>query len=91
MGVHISFDKHVSSLDELLSMSAPYFAKVKFESKIDPTIEKHLKVSTQLKCRSGALTMTSRSLRTSESRLSPLRTYSKTTSNFKRNSLTSYL
>ena len=45
MGLRISFDKHVSSLDELLEMSAPYFAKVKFESKIDPNIEKHLKVS----------------------------------------------
>lgn len=45
MGLRISFDKHVSSLDELLEMSAPYFAKVKFESKIDSQIEKHLKVS----------------------------------------------
>ena len=40
----MSFDKHVSSLDELLNMSAPYFSKVKFESRIDPQIEQHLKV-----------------------------------------------
>lgn len=40
----MSFDKHVSSLDELLDMSAPYFSKVKFESRINPNIEQHLKV-----------------------------------------------
>lgn len=40
----MSFDKHVSSLDELLDMSAPYFSKVKFESRINPKIEQHLKV-----------------------------------------------
>lgn len=41
----MSFDKHVSSLDELLDMSAPYFSKVKFESRINQKIEQHLKVS----------------------------------------------
>jgi hypothetical protein len=40
----MSFDKHVSSLDELLDMSAPYFSKVKFESRINPKIEQHIKV-----------------------------------------------
>jgi hypothetical protein len=44
MGIRMSFDKHVSSLDELLDMSAPYFSKVKFESRINPKIEQHLKV-----------------------------------------------
>jgi hypothetical protein len=44
MGVRMSFDKHVSSLDELLDMSAPYFSKVRFESRINPNIEQHLKV-----------------------------------------------
>ena len=34
MGVKLSIDKHVSNLDELLEMSAQYFQKVKFESKI---------------------------------------------------------
>lgn len=45
MGIRMSFDKHVSSLDELLDMSAPYFSKVKFESRINPKIEQHIKVS----------------------------------------------
>lgn len=41
----MSFDKHVSSLDELLEMTASYFQKIKFESKIDPRIESHIKVA----------------------------------------------
>jgi hypothetical protein len=45
MGLNLSIDKHVSSLDELLEMSASYFNKVKFESKISPSITQHLKVS----------------------------------------------
>jgi hypothetical protein len=45
MGIRMSFDKHVSNLDELLDMSAPYFQKVKFESRIDPRIEQHIKVT----------------------------------------------
>jgi len=45
MGSNLSIDKHVSSLDELLEMSASYFHKVKFESKISPDITQHLKVS----------------------------------------------
>jgi hypothetical protein len=45
MGTNLSIDKHVSSLDELLEMSASYFHKVKFESKISPEITQHLKVS----------------------------------------------
>lgn len=40
----MSFDKHVSSLNELLEMSAPYFSKVKFESRINTKIEQHIKV-----------------------------------------------
>jgi len=35
MGIRISIDKHVSNLEELLEMSPAYFAKLKFESKID--------------------------------------------------------
>ena len=46
MGSNLSIDKHVSSLDELLEMSASYFHKVKFESKISGDITQHLKVST---------------------------------------------
>ena len=46
MGTNLSIDKHVSSLDELLEMSASYFHKVKFESKISPEITQHLKEST---------------------------------------------
>lgn len=45
MGLRMSIDKHVSSLDELLDMSAQYFNKVKFESKISPDISQHLKVT----------------------------------------------
>lgn len=44
MGIRMSFDKHVSSLDELIDLSAPYYQKVKFESKIDPRISQHIKV-----------------------------------------------
>jgi hypothetical protein len=49
MGKNLSIDKHVSSLEELLEMSASYFNKVKFESKISPSITQHLKVSWSLK------------------------------------------
>ena len=45
MGQSFSIDKHVSSLDDLLDMSAYYFSKVKFESRISPDITQHLKVS----------------------------------------------
>jgi hypothetical protein len=44
MGKNLSIDKHVSSLEELLEMSASYFNKVKFESKISPSITQHLKI-----------------------------------------------
>ena len=44
MGIRMSFDKHVSSLDELLDMPVSYFQKVKFESKIDSRINQHIKV-----------------------------------------------
>jgi hypothetical protein len=44
MGLRMSIDKHVSSLDELLDMSALYFNKIKFESKVNPDITQHLKV-----------------------------------------------
>ena len=40
----MSFDKHVSTLDELLDLGATYFSKIHFEYKIDPRIEKHIKV-----------------------------------------------
>ena len=45
MGLRMSIDKHVSSLDELLDMSALYFNKIKFESKVNPDITQHLKVT----------------------------------------------
>ena len=45
MGLRMSIDKHVSSLDELLDMSAVYFNKIKFEAKVSPEIAQHLKVS----------------------------------------------
>lgn len=45
MGQRLSIDKYVSNLHELLDMSAIYFEKVKFESKISPDIKQHLKVS----------------------------------------------
>lgn len=45
MGLRLSIDKHVSSLDEILDMSAHYFSRVKFESKISSEITQHLKVS----------------------------------------------
>ena len=45
MGQSFSIDKHVSSLDDLLDMSAYYFSKVKFESRISHDITQHLKVS----------------------------------------------
>ena len=38
MGTKISIDKHVSTLDDILEMSSTYFEKIKFESKISPTI-----------------------------------------------------
>jgi hypothetical protein len=38
MGTKISIDKHVSSLDDILDMPPAYFEKIKFESKISPTI-----------------------------------------------------
>ena len=38
MGTKISIDKHVSTLDDILEMSPPYFEKIKFESKISPDI-----------------------------------------------------
>ena len=44
MGAKISIDKHVSNLHELLEMSAQYFQKVKFESKISGDLTQHLKV-----------------------------------------------
>lgn len=46
MGVRLSIDKHVSNLHELLEMSAQYFQKVRFASKISGDIKQHLKVST---------------------------------------------
>ena len=45
MGARLSIDKHVSSLDELLDMTATYFSKVKFQSSISPQIMQHLKVT----------------------------------------------
>jgi len=45
MGQTFSIDKHVSSLDDLLDLSAYYFSKVKFESRISADITQHLKVS----------------------------------------------
>jgi len=45
MGVRLSIDKHVSNLHELLEMSAQYFQKVRFASKISGDIKQHLKVS----------------------------------------------
>ena len=44
MGVKCSIDKHVSNLDEVLEISAQYYQKVKFESKIKEDISHHLKV-----------------------------------------------
>jgi hypothetical protein len=44
MGTKISIDKHVSNLDDILEMSPSYFDKIKFESKIAPSITQHLKV-----------------------------------------------
>ena len=52
MGGKISIDKHVSNLQELLEMSAQYFQKVKFESKISADLTQHLKVCYQVHCRS---------------------------------------
>ena len=48
MGTKISVDKHVSSLDDILEMSPAYFDKIKFESKISPTITQHLKVTLRI-------------------------------------------
>lgn len=45
MGVKISIDKHVSELDDILEMKPNYLSKVQFESKINPDITQHLKVS----------------------------------------------
>ena len=45
MGVKISIDKHVSELDDILEMSPHYLSRVQFESKIEPEITQHLKVS----------------------------------------------
>jgi hypothetical protein len=45
MGLKLSIDKHVSNLDEVLEISAQYYQKVKFESKIKDEITHHLKVS----------------------------------------------
>ena len=45
MGVKCSIDKHVSNLDDVLEISAQYYQKVKFESKIKDEISHHLKVS----------------------------------------------
>lgn len=45
MGLKLSIDKHVSNLDEVLEISAQYYSKVKFESKIKDDITHHLKVS----------------------------------------------
>jgi hypothetical protein len=44
MGTKISIDKHVSNLDDILDMPPTYFDKIKFESKISPSITQHLKV-----------------------------------------------
>lgn len=44
MGTKLSIDKHVSNLHELLEMTAQYFQKVKFESKISGNLTQHLKV-----------------------------------------------
>ena len=63
MGERFSFDKHVSSLDDLLEMSALYFSKVKFESKLSPEICQHLKVSPFFsRYRFGASAKTSQNL-----------------------------
>ena len=48
MGLKMSIDKHVSNLDEVLEISAQYYQKVKFESKINEDITHHLKVSNSL-------------------------------------------
>ncbi len=48
MGVRLSIDKHVSNLHELLEMSAQYFQKVRFASKISGDIKQHLKVSIKI-------------------------------------------
>jgi hypothetical protein len=75
----MSFDKHVSSLDELLDMSAPYFSKVKFESRINPKIEQHIKVSIDRNSRRryGALTTISLSSIALRSHRFHLHTFSK--------------
>ena len=51
MGVRLSIDKHVSNLHELLEMSAQYFQKVRFASKISDDIKQHLKVRDSSKIR----------------------------------------
>jgi len=48
MGSKISFDKHVSNLEDILDMPPQYFSKIKFESKISDSITQHLKVSERL-------------------------------------------
>ena len=53
MGVRLSIDKHVSNLHELLEMSAQYFQKVRFASKISDDIKQHLKVRDWSKIRSN--------------------------------------
>ena len=57
MGAKISIDKHVSNLHELLEMSAQYFQKVKFESKISGDLTQHLKVFSSLNQLPGAFRM----------------------------------
>ena len=55
MGVKLSIDKHVSNLDDVLEISAQYYSKVKFESKIKDEITHHLKVRNPFVNRSADL------------------------------------
>ena len=57
MGQRLSVDKYVSNLNELLDMSAFYFEKVKFESKISPDIKQHIKVNSLIPLLLAVLTL----------------------------------
>ena len=87
MGVRLSIDKHVSNLHELLEMSAQYFQKVRFASKISDDIKQHLKVTSPLsaptdflRVRSGDSKKTTASLTRSSPCQCPFRSCSKATS-----------
>ena len=44
MGTKLSIDKHVSDLEEILSMNPSYFRKIKFQNKSPMMISHHLKL-----------------------------------------------